>query len=142
MTSKQRRTAPANWGGIVATGLAVAVLSVAAVGYVWHYNRNEQLAEVIRQKQAQLHRMRSEAESLDGRIEAMRSHRAIETRVKDLGLVPPQPEQILRLPEATADGREALAARQRSGAVASTAAGRGSAEVVPATPTRSRGGAP
>jgi hypothetical protein len=126
----------------VATGLAVALLSAAAFGYVWHFNRNEKLQEVIRQKQSLLYRMRAESDVLDGRIEAMRSHRAIEARVKDLGLVPPQPEQILRLPEILADGREALTGRQRPGAVAAVSAGRGNADAVPPGPSRTRGGAP
>jgi hypothetical protein len=75
-------------------------LCLAGFGYVWHRNRNEQLERQIKLKHARLDELRALRQSRQRQIEFLRSHRAIEARVKELGLPLglPRPERILRLP--------------------------------------------
>ena len=71
------------------------------MGYVWHRNRNAQLGREIRAVTAQLEGLRSTNLILDQHLDGLRSPRALEAAVRNLnlGLVMPQPDQILRIPE-------------------------------------------
>ena len=72
------------------------------MGYVWHRNRNEQLSRQIRDTTARLEQMRTANLVLDRQLEELRSPRSLEAAIRhwNLGLVMPQPEQILRISEA------------------------------------------
>lgn len=74
---------------------------IAGMGYVWHRNRNEQLGRQIRETSARLEASRSANFVLDQQLEGLKSPRVLEAAVQrlNLGLVMPQPEQILRIPE-------------------------------------------
>ena len=71
------------------------------MGYVWHRNRNAQLSRQIRDVTARLEQLRAANLILDRQLDELRSPRALEAAVSrwKLGLVMPQPEQILRIPE-------------------------------------------
>ena len=71
------------------------------MGYIWHRNRNAQLGREIQAATAQLEGLRSTNLLLDQQLDGLRSPRALEAAVRNLnlGLVMPQPEQILRIPE-------------------------------------------
>lgn len=71
------------------------------MGYVWHRNRNEQLGRQIREVTIRLEALRAANLVLDRQLEELRSPRALEAAVQrlKLGLVMPQPEQILRISE-------------------------------------------
>ncbi|HOB98114.1 MAG TPA: hypothetical protein PKM43_05130 [Verrucomicrobiota bacterium] len=73
----------------------------SGMGYIWHRNRNAQLGREIRAATAQLEGLRSTNLLLDQQLDGLRSPRALEAAVRNLnlGLVMPQPEQILRIPE-------------------------------------------
>jgi len=77
-----------------------AFLCASGMGFVWHRNRNEDLARQIRQLAAKLDQLRAANQILDRQLEELRSPRALEAGVLkwNLGLVMPPPEAILRLP--------------------------------------------
>ncbi|MEW6156765.1 MAG: hypothetical protein AB1813_04995 [Verrucomicrobiota bacterium] len=71
----------------------------SGVGYVW---QKEQLNELGRQiKDREIHRdaLRRQNESYERALAILQSTRELDLRVKqlNLGLVPPQPEQVVRL---------------------------------------------
>jgi hypothetical protein len=92
--------------GSVGVGPLVLVLGLclflcgAGMGYVWHRNRNEQLERDIRERAQRLEQVRSANLVLDRLVDGLRTPEAIEAGVKrwNLGLVMPQPQQILRIP--------------------------------------------
>ena len=71
------------------------------MGYVWHRNRNAQLSRQIQRLSVRLEQARAVNQILDRQLEELRSPRALESAVRrwNLGLIMPQPEQILRLRE-------------------------------------------
>lgn len=73
----------------------------AGMGYVWHRNRNEQLARLILRQTARLEQLRAANQIFERQLDELRSPRALEAAVHrwNLGLVMPQPEQILRIPD-------------------------------------------
>ena len=87
-----------------AAGLC-AFLCAAGIGFVWHRNRNEELSGLLRQRAAALETLRLQNQSLDRQLEELRSPRALEAAIQRwrLGLVVPQPDQVLRLPEIKPD---------------------------------------
>jgi cell division protein FtsB len=96
-------------------------LCVASIGYVWHRNRNEQLGRLLRQRAAALETLRLQNQSLDRQLEELRSPRALEAAIQRwrLGLVVPQPDQVLRLPGTRPDALLRLPASVRLAAAAS-----------------------
>jgi len=76
-------------------------LCISGMGYVWHRNRNEQLSRQLRQRAVYLETVRMQNQNLDRQLEELRSPRALQAAIQrwHLGLVVPQPEQVLRLPE-------------------------------------------
>ncbi len=104
---RQRNSPPAGLrlGTLVlAMGLCV-FFSGAGVGYVWHRNRNDRITAHIREERVRLQELRSQNEYADRQLESLRSFRVLEQAVErwNLGLVMPQPDQILRITE-TAHG--------------------------------------
>ena len=87
------------FGAFLATAVLCSLFVGAGLGYVWHRNRNEQLGRQIEQKRGRLESLRMQNQAMERQVEELRSHRALERRVQDLGLglVMPVPEQILRL---------------------------------------------
>lgn len=102
MATKRRSPSKGFRVGPLLLALGVCAFACGAgMGYVWHRNRNEQLNQQIRQAAAQLEQLRSTNLILDQQLDGLRSPRAIEAAVRrlNLGLLTPQPEQILRIPE-------------------------------------------
>jgi len=91
---------PIRFGPLFGLVLAFLFASGAGLGYVWHRNRNAELSRQVTQKRAELEACRLENQALDRQLEALRSHPYLARRAQELnlGLVMPQPEQILRLP--------------------------------------------
>jgi len=99
--NRKSETIAVRCGAFLTTALLCSLFVGAGLGYVWHRNRNEQLRGQIEQKRARLESLRMQNQAMERQVEDLRSHRALERRVQDLGLglVMPVPEQILRLTE-------------------------------------------
>jgi len=91
---------PVRFGPMFGLVLAFIFASGAGLGYIWHRNRNAQLSRQVAQKRAELEAWRLQNQTLERQLEVLRSHPYLLRRVQELnlGLVLPQPEQILRLP--------------------------------------------
>jgi cell division protein FtsB len=100
MASERKARAGSVGVGSLILALALCLFFCGAgIGYVWHCNRNEQLGRDIRARAQQLQQLRAENLVLDGVVDRLRTPEAIEAGAKrwNLGLVMPQPQQILRI---------------------------------------------
>jgi len=122
--AKNRR----NESGAFRFNAAVTVISLlvifgaAAVGFLWQKNQITELGRQIKKNEIQLAEVRRQNRIRRDQIDHLRSPAVLEQRVKDLrlGLLPPQPGQIITLVESVppsppaSQGRHLVAvARQR-----------------------------
>jgi cell division protein FtsL len=90
---------------VLKTCLICGVIVVCCVGYVWQKKQISELGEQIRQRETGLAKSRDQNEKLKRQLAMLLSPQYLDARVKELklGLVPPQPAQIWRLPEPFAE---------------------------------------
>jgi len=80
--------------------LAVALLgflAVSACGYVWQRNRNEQLARENGLTRRRLEMLQKENLELEYRFLGLTRPEALAERARTLGLVRPDPDQLIRV---------------------------------------------
>jgi hypothetical protein len=82
----------------------------SGVGYVWQQDQIGGLGKQIKARESRLQMLQEANEGLRRQLEMMRSPAALQRRIQELnlGLVPAQPNQVLRLTEG---GLEPLRAR-------------------------------
>jgi len=99
--NRKHQTAAVRFGpALKALGLCV-FLGGSGVGYVWQKDQINILADRLKVSESRYYQLRRQNDRL-GRVLAMlQSHSEIEAQIKriDLGLVAPQPDQIVRLIE-------------------------------------------
>lgn len=88
-------------GALLGALLLCGFFAGVGLGYVAQRNRNEAFSRQIQRKQARLEELRVQSQYLERQLADLRSHRMLEARVQELnlGLVMPEPWQILRLLE-------------------------------------------
>jgi hypothetical protein len=81
--------------------MACGVAGAIGVGYLWQQKQIHVLADTKKSYEKELQRLRGKNQALRSDLDHLRLVPAIESRVKqmNLGLVPAQPEQIVRLVE-------------------------------------------
>jgi uncharacterized protein HemX len=87
------------FGPLVLAVLLCGAFATAGIGYVWHRNRNERLAGDNHQRRQQLDELRRHNQALERTLARETTPLALERRARALGLVMPQPEQVLRIDE-------------------------------------------
>jgi len=77
------------------------LIAGSAVGYVWQKSQIYQLGREIRQRETQLEQLRADNERMANQLSILRSPVMLDARVRqlNLGLVPAQPSQVVRLRE-------------------------------------------
>lgn len=75
------------------------LIAGSAVGYVWQKSQIYQLGREIRQRETQLSQLRADNERMENQLSILRSPVMLDQRVRqlNLGLVPAQPSQVVRL---------------------------------------------
>lgn len=81
---------------MLAVGLG-GLLAASAIGYVWHRNRNEQLARENAQARRRLEALQKENLELESRFLGLTRPEVLATRAQALGLLLPDPDQVLRV---------------------------------------------
>lgn len=97
---KKSRKSPASILRVGPLKLAVVLggfLAASAIGYVWHRNRNEQLARENTLNRRQLEWLQKENQELEYRLLGLTRPEALAERARYLGLVRPDPEQLIRV---------------------------------------------
>ncbi len=96
---KSRKT-PASilrFGPLVLAFLLCGFFAAAGIGFVWHRNRNEQLARDNTQRRRLLDTLQKQNQQLEFQCLELTRPEMLYERAKALGLVRPEPSQILRV---------------------------------------------
>ena len=101
--AKNRRTdaAAIRFGPAVKAVLLCLLIGGAGVGYVWQKDQIDRLGNEIKSRELRLTALEEQNENLRKQLAFMRRPQFLERRIKELnlGLVQPQPNQIVRLAE-------------------------------------------
>ena len=103
--NRKNQAAAIRFGPALKAFVLCLLLGGSGVGYVWQKNQIYDLGQQMKKRETTLRGLQDQNEKLRKQLAAMRSPKFLESRVKELnlGLVQPQPGQILRLPEPSAD---------------------------------------
>lgn len=85
--------------------LLCLLIGGSGVGYVWQKEQIAKLGHQLKSRETRLNSLEEQNEVLRKQLANMRSPRFLQMRIKEanLGLVPPEPAQILRLSEPAAE---------------------------------------
>jgi hypothetical protein len=99
--NRRHQTAAVRFGPVLRVLALCFFVAGAGVGYVWQKEQINSLAERKKQIEIRLDQLRHNNDRLTRVLATLQSHGEIEARIKrsDLGLVAPQPDQIVRLVE-------------------------------------------
>lgn len=117
MASTRRKRAAIAWLGPVFKAVLLCLFfGGAGVGYVAQQKQILELGQEKGRKESRLLRLRQQNRALRDAVAALSSPRALDARVRELqlGLVPPSPEQVIRLEEPPV----ALTSRLADGSIA------------------------
>jgi hypothetical protein len=102
MAKKRKSQSAAFWfGPALAAPLICLVIAGSAVGYVWQKGEIARLGRLTHQREARLKKLTDSHQRLAEQILMQQSPALLDQRVRELnlGLVPLQPGQVVRLPE-------------------------------------------
>ena len=87
---------------------AVGVIATASLGYLWQQTEIHGLGREMKKLEVQLDDLRRTNERLSRRYAEMTTPRALDRRVRELGLglAAPQPSQIVRMSEPSGTAKE------------------------------------
>lgn len=99
--NRKNQSAALRFGPALKALLLCLVIGGSGVGYVWQKNQIYELGKQIKQREIRLIELRRQNEKLRDQLAMLRSPGKLDERVRklNLGLVLPQQNQILRLPE-------------------------------------------
>jgi len=80
------------------------LISTCGIGYVWQKTQIVELGKQRKQQEIRLLGLEQQNEKLKGLLADMRKVSSLERKIKELGLVEPQPSQIWWLVEPARDG--------------------------------------
>jgi hypothetical protein len=99
--NRKYHSAAIRFGPVLKAFLLCLLIGGSGVGYVWQKDQIYLLARQIKKRELGLKGLADQNEKLRKQLATMRSPRFLEWRIQELGLglVPPQPAQVLRLSE-------------------------------------------
>ena len=103
--NRKNQVAAIRFGPALKAFVLCLLLGGSGVGYVWQKNQIYELGQQMKKRETNLRTLQDQNEKLWKQLATMRSPKFLEARAKELnlGLVQPQPGQILRLPEPLPD---------------------------------------
>ncbi len=103
--NRKYRSAAIRFGPALKAFLLCLLIGGAGVGYVWQKDQISRLEREIQKRESHLAVLAALNEKQQRNLAAMRLPRYLQAKIKDLnlGLVPPQPAQIWRIPEPPAE---------------------------------------
>jgi hypothetical protein len=84
-------------GPLVWAGLLFAFLAAAAIGFVWHRNRNEQLLRANAKLRQEIEARLKLNQDLEAQLQFMTRPDVLAARARAMGMVQPEPAQILKV---------------------------------------------
>src|SRR2546422_10356380 len=118
--NRKNQTAAIRFGPALKAFVLCLLIGGSGVGYVWQKNQIYELSQQMKKRETNLRTLQDQNEKLRKQLATMRAPKFLEAKVKELnlGLVQPQPGQILRLAEPSADlpaaGQERQLAAQQA----------------------------
>jgi cell division protein FtsB len=105
--NRKNQAAAIHFGPVVKVVLLCFVFCGSAVGYVWEKNEINRLARQISEREKNFAQLRDDNERLANQVTVLHSPVMIDARARqlNLGLVPAQPAQVVRLNDAPPDGK-------------------------------------
>ena len=102
--NRRHQSAAIRFGPAVKAFLLCLFIGGSGVGYVWQKNQIYELGQQIRKSEMRLTDLRNQNKKLRDQFAMLQTPAMLDQRVRELnlGLVPAQPGQILRLPEPSA----------------------------------------
>lgn len=99
--NRRHQAASVRFGPAMAAVLICLLLGGSGVGYVWQKSQIKDLGDARKKREQRLAELQLNNEKLRRQLALLRSPAFLDRRVRELnlGLVPPQPSQVLRLPE-------------------------------------------
>jgi len=103
--NRKNQSAAIRFGPLLKVFLLCLLIGGSGVGFVWQKDQISQLGQQIKKRELRLVELGNQNEKLRKQLAAMRSPRALERRIQELGLGlgPPQPAQVWRLTEPSRD---------------------------------------
>jgi cell division protein FtsB len=120
--NRTNQSAAIRFGPALKAFFLCLLIAGAAIGYVWQKSQVDQLGKQIKQSEVRLVQLQRNNQLLENQVADLRSPVKLDQRARDLGLVPAQPWQMVRLTEtpfASPDPKNnlrQLAARSADGA--------------------------
>ena len=99
--NRKNQSAAIRFGPALKALFLCLLIAGSAVGYVWQKSQIYQLGQQIRQREVRLARLQNDDRKLSDQLSILRSPTMLDRRVHELnlGLLPAQPEQVVRLME-------------------------------------------
>jgi len=103
--NRKYQSAAIRFGPAVKAFVLCVLIGGSGVGYVWEKSQVVELGRQIKMRESRYDELVKLNDKLKQQLAALRSPAYLEARIKELnlGLMPPQPSQVLRLPEPAAD---------------------------------------
>jgi uncharacterized protein involved in exopolysaccharide biosynthesis len=99
--NRKNQSAAIRFGPALKALFLCLLIAGSAVGYVWQKSQIYQLGQQIRQREVRLARLQNDDRKLSDQLSILRSPTMLDRRVRELnlGLLPAQPMQVMRLAE-------------------------------------------
>jgi cell division protein FtsB len=99
--NRKHQSAAIRFGPALKAFLLCMLIGGSGVGYVWQKSQIDRISKQLKQREQRLSDLRETNEKLCRQLATLRSPALLDRRVRELnlGLVPPQPNQVLCLIE-------------------------------------------
>ena len=99
--NRKKQAAEIRFGPVLKVVLLCSLICGSAVGYVWQKNEIYKLGQFIRQRETRLTQLQNDNKRLADQLAILHSPVMLDQRGRELnlGLVPAQPAQVVRLDE-------------------------------------------
>ena len=120
--NRKNQSAAVRFGPALKLFILCLALGVAGVGYVWQKGQIYALARQKKLAELRLTDLQRQNQMYRDRLAYLRLPMILEARIKELnlGLVPAQPEQVIRLSETTPSAPSRSSPQQLAGALTQT----------------------
>lgn len=117
--NRKNETAGVRFGPAIKAFLLCLFIAGSGIGFVWQKNQIYSLGKEIKARETKLIELKRLNKLRGDQLSQMRSPRVIDARVKELrlGLVPPQPDQVVRMVELPMETGQVAADRRMAGDV-------------------------
>jgi cell division protein FtsB len=97
--NRKNQAAAIRFGPALKASFLCLLIGGSAVGYVWQKSQVYQLGKQIRETESRLAQLERNNQMLADQLADLRSPVKLDQRARNLGLVPAQPAQVVRLSE-------------------------------------------